>query len=403
MKIVGRLFIHVAVFVLLLSSLIYFRVVIYYPSKQIPFHGKEWYNPYSQIDSLDADKVNLHAHSHQWLGLTNGEGSSKEIQERYADLGYSLAQTSEYGLLNFENKISSYEHGFGVAKIHQLVLNAEKVSWFEFPFFQLTGHKQDILNRLRQDNPNGTLVLAHPKLRNGYSPLEMSQLSGYDLIEVVSRYRVSTEIWDSALVKGNPVFLLGSDDCHSITKEGEIGRVWTYVFKSESEDLVSRLKHGAAVAVSIPFETDEKIIKYHLTHQSPLYEVNLKSDSLHVRFSDELTHVRLTSDGSLGDWIKVDSGEFHTNLNGVDHYCRLELKNKSGVHVYLNPVLRCNKGERPSPVMASFDINYLSTLLHRLPPMIIFLVTLFAWLRINKFNKITINPMRLLKGKRMID
>jgi hypothetical protein len=403
MKIIGHLIKYVVIVVLLISSFIYFRVVVYYPRQQFPFKGKEWYNPYDLVDTGKVDKVNLHAHTHQWYGLTNGEGNSLEIQKKYAGLGYTLAQTSEYSLLNLENKIACYEHGFGVAKIHQLVLNAEKVSWFEYPFFQLTAHKQDILNRLRQDNPNATIVLAHPKLRNGYRSSEMSELSGYDLMEVVSRYRVSTEIWDSALVQGNPVFLLGSDDCHSSSKEGEIGRVWTYVFRSEKEDLISRLKSGSAVAMSIPFEKDQEIQNYHHSHRCPLFEVKIKKDSLHVRFSNDLTQIRMIGDGQIGEWMDVSNGEFLSDLKECHHYCRLELKNEFGVHLFLNPFVRSEKGEQPQPILASWDINYLSTIFHRLPALILLLISLLIWVRRNKFNKVSVKSFRILERKRMID
>src|ERR1700760_4488404 len=62
-----------------------------------PFHGQHWYNPYATVTSdMQWWKVNLHAHTHAWLGLTNGHGSADDARARYRAMGYDAAPVSNY-------------------------------------------------------------------------------------------------------------------------------------------------------------------------------------------------------------------------------------------------------------------------------------------------------------------
>jgi hypothetical protein len=389
------------VVVLVVASL-YFRVVVYQPVERAAFHGDYWHNPYENLSEDKAYKANFHSHTHQWMGITSGHGDHSDMQKEYAQLGYHVAQTSEYNLLNGSNDISVYEHGFGLNKVHQLVFNAQAVNWMEFPLYQWTGHKNDMLHRIKTDNPQSLVVLAHPKLRNGYFPDEMRELSGYELIEVVSRFRVSTEVWDSSLMSGNPAYLLGSDDCHNVFEEEEVGRAWTWIWSDSLADLVSGLKKGRSMGIILPYETKSSIRQYHQTHGCPLDNLVVKDNQL-ILTTSSMDSVRLVSDGKAGKWEAIHQGDWVINLSGIHHYVRVELKDKWDVKVYLNPIIRYNPQNGLAPIQASSKIDYLKTVAYRLPPLLVILITIWYFLRLNKWNEILIQQRYFLKRKRLVE
>ena len=388
--------------ILLFIALLYFRVVYYQPMDRQVFSGNVWDNPYEELFGGKPVKVNLHAHTHQWLGITNGNGEHMDVSKAYKRLGYDIAQTSEYNALNGYNIVPAYEHGFGLNKVHQLVLNAESVNWFEFPLFQWTGHKGDILHRIKEDNNRSTVVLAHPKLRNGYNPDEMKLLSGFDLIEVVSRFRISTDVWDSILVSGNPVYLLGSDDCHNVFDEEEVGRAWTWVWQEDKKQVVEGLLSGKAVGVILPYETNSEIMQYHASHTSPIDKLNVVDDTL-ILNTNAMDSVRFIVDGLAQKWQVLENQEFVETLDSVQHYVRVELKDKNGVKAFLNPIIRKKEGEVLKPIQAAQEINVWATVLYRLPPLLVILLLLRYSFGANKWDVTFVKYFNLIKRKRLVE
>ncbi len=131
-----------AVFILILVILVLQYVVNarYTFPEPHPFSGSYIYNPYRNIDSSKWRLANFHAHTRLYLGLTNGALNTDEsLDSLYKYLGYSIISISNYQSINaFESKnkwyVPVYEHGFLYYKSHQLVLNAKKVNWQDFPF-----------------------------------------------------------------------------------------------------------------------------------------------------------------------------------------------------------------------------------------------------------------------------
>src|SRR5262245_61855581 len=65
-----------------------------FPSAE-PFRGGQLFNPYSR-SVTPWWKVNLHAHSRAWGGLTNGRSTAEETVSRYRAMGYDVAAVSNY-------------------------------------------------------------------------------------------------------------------------------------------------------------------------------------------------------------------------------------------------------------------------------------------------------------------
>jgi hypothetical protein len=202
----------------------------------------------------------------------------------------------------------------------------------------------------------------------------MRYLCDYDLIEVVSRYRISTEVWDSALMAGNPVFLLGSDDCHNYRGQGEVGRAWTHVWCDSHEDILPALRSGRTMAVIIPHETNDGIMQFHTHYQCPLQGITIEENRAFVYLHTQLDSVRMCIDGRYTDWKKIIGTNFSENLDAVKHYIRFELKTKNKVRYFLNPIFRKNDKDEIQAWRSSNEVDELKTFLYRVPPFLLMMV-----------------------------
>jgi hypothetical protein len=59
------------------------------------------------------------------------------------------------------------------------------------------------------------LILNHLGKADAYSQADLAELTGYDAIEVSSKYGVSADYWDAALSAGRPIWGMASDDGHT--------------------------------------------------------------------------------------------------------------------------------------------------------------------------------------------
>src|ERR1051325_4655641 len=149
----------------------------------LPFHGQHWYNPYAAVTSdMHWWKVNLHAHTRAWLGLTSGHGSADEALARYRAMGYDAAPVSNYQAItrsrtNSPSALTAYEHGFNVRKMHFLVLAPRSVDWLDYPLLQGRDEEQHRIDRLRATA--GLVIMAHPQLRHALAKSDLQALTGY--------------------------------------------------------------------------------------------------------------------------------------------------------------------------------------------------------------------------------
>ncbi|MBL4861695.1 MAG: hypothetical protein JKY09_01590, partial [Crocinitomicaceae bacterium] len=186
-------------------SLFYINTTIYNFPDPTPFSGESIFNPYENLPD-SSYRANFHAHSVAWNSVTNGQNSEKDVFEAYTKRGYAIAGISNYHKISVYGKsltdlyVPVYEHGYNVLKSHCLSINGDKVSYFDYPLFQLTSHKQKVIHNIKA---NGAMVaMAHPKFGGGRTFSDMRYLTGYAFTEVLNHYRVSDEYWDEALSAG---------------------------------------------------------------------------------------------------------------------------------------------------------------------------------------------------------
>ena len=219
-----------------------------------PFSGPHWYNPYADLPG-ESLRVNLHAHSAAWGGLTYGDATPEEVVQRYRTLGYDLAAISNYMSVTPPVDpeliyLSAYEHGVSVPQFHLTVIGASSVLPFDYPLWQTIHHKQHVIELLRPRSR--ALVLNHPSKAHGTPAEQMARLTGYTGIEVRSRYHRQSDIWDAALSAGRVVWGMASDDAHRLReKPGAAGNGWMRVHaRDRSADAVlEALREGRFTSI----------------------------------------------------------------------------------------------------------------------------------------------------------
>ncbi|MCA2976718.1 MAG: hypothetical protein INH37_00395 [Myxococcaceae bacterium] len=194
-----------------------------------PFSGERWHNPYAGWRGRFL-KVNLHAHSGAWLGLTAGADTPEAMARRYAEFGYdALALSNYHQVTEVEGAplpmLRAYEHGYNLSKAHRLVLGTSTPVNLDFPL-STRSMRQWLLDVL---GARSALVgLNHPSLRAGHDCDEVERLTGFRLLEVHNAYATSHLEWDCALTAGRLAWGIGNDDSHSAREEG-IGVAWNMV------------------------------------------------------------------------------------------------------------------------------------------------------------------------------
>ena len=340
---------------------------VYNFSEPTAFHGNQWYNPYSTIDTNYLRLSNFQIQSKSYGGVTNGRNNSSErVFSTYKNLGYDVITISDYMKINHYQEdsfphVTVYEHGYGAFKNHQVCLGASEVMWLDFPLFQSKNSKQFVLNELKKKNK--CVAIAHPSLRDAYSVEDMKVLRGYDLIEALSNFKNSLELWDAALSSGNPVFLIADDDAHNLDKPNDYGRVATVIHSANTaeDSLLSALKKGSAygLVVQTP-EGDSHEAKAKRFKKLPqMLAHTVANDSVHLQFSDSIRELKAVGqDGKvlLDLALNNQSSSYTFALADVSHFVRFEVKMKDGSKIDTNPIIRSDDGKIPVAFQAGVDI-----------------------------------------------
>ncbi len=315
-----------------------------------PFQGDYLHNPYENMNPNNWIQTNFHAHTRQFGGLTNGRLNTNEMLDSvYSDLGFDHVGISDYNKINYYDSanpsfIPAYEHGYGIFKIHQLCIGAEKVRYLDYFVFQNLSMKQHTLNRLEKQTR--LAIIAHPSfVKKGYLVDDMKYLSNYKLMEVLNGFRISTAHWDTALSNGHLVYLIGNDDSHDVTDITDVATRFTMINagKNEAEQLLQSLENGNAVGVDFPVKYDETLeqkvnrLKNNLPY---ITQVELRDDTLLISASKPFSKIKF-----IGDEGKILNEQKNKNtasyiIQPEDNYVRTELKFKDGTTLYLNPITR---------------------------------------------------------------
>ena len=320
-----------------------------------PFRGSYLHNPYKDMKPDNWIQANFHAHTRQFGGITNGRVNTNEmLDSAYSALGFDHIGISDYNKINYydsasPNFIPTYEHGYGIFKIHQLCIGAEKVRRLDYLAFQNLSMKQHTLNRLAKQTR--LVIPAHPSfVKNGYLVEDMKYLSNYKLMEVLNGFRISTAHWDTALSNGHLVYLIGNDDSHDVNDITYVGRRFTMINAPENnpEQLMQALENGNAVGVDFsvrPGETWGQKVQRIKNNLPYIKQVELKGDTLLVSASKPFAKIRFI--GQNG--VELDVQKYKRTgmyvIKPNDNYVRVELSFNDWTRLYLNPITRHESSE----------------------------------------------------------
>ena len=359
----ARLLLLFAISVLVLP---YVFVPIYSAHAPTPFSGGSLFNPYQSLGP-SWQRANFHAHSIAWAGITSGHQQPAEVYAAYAQRGYDVIGLSNYHLITRvpadSNFFPVYEHGFSIKKSHQLILGAREVTAIDFPLWQTTSAKQYLLSAMR--DTAALTMIAHPYLRLGYDTTELATMGGFDLLEVRSHWSDASVWWDAVLTAGNPVWAIGNDDVHNITKPKEIGVVWTMVNapNAHAAGILSALRRGAMYVVAAAPGTTP----------AALESVVVQGDTVTTRFSGPMQTIRVIGDSGKVRAELQDTAEIRFVFDAGDHYARVVGTTASGT-LYLNPVLR--SAVQPTPWTVP-SVRPLASLVSRVCAALLWLASLW--------------------------
>lgn len=336
-----------------------------------PFHGSYLHNPYQNMNPDNWIQANFHAHTRQFAGITNGRLNTNEMLDSvYSALGFQHIGISDYNKINNYNSLSpdfipTYEHGYGIFKIHQLCVGAEKVRRVDYIAFQNLSMKQHTLNRLSAQTR--LVIPAHPSfVKKGYLVEDMKYLSNYKLMEVLNGFRISASHWDMALSNGHLVYLIGNDDSHDVLDTRDVATRFTMInaAENETEHLLQALENGNAIAVDFPVkrvETLEQKIERLKNDLPQLTQVELRGDTLLISASKPISKVKfIGQDGKELSEQKNQKTAMYV-IQPEDNYVRCVVTFKGGASFYLNPITR---HESEEIVKQRLDkINYPKTII----------------------------------------
>ena len=359
--------------VLFIVSLFYINTTIYNFPSPLAFKGDKIYNPYQNLPD-SSYRANFHAHSIAWKAVTNGHNTEQDLFDGYTKRGYDIAGISNYHKISTYAKsrtelyVPVYEHGYNIFKSHYLSINSPEVSYFDYPLYQSTSHKQKIIENLKENE--ALIAMAHPKFAGGRSFSDMQHLVGYHFTEVLNHYRISEQYWDKALSAGRLTWIMGNDDTHDIVNEATF-RIWNIIHseKRGPNEIMNSMKNGLNYAISSKNEKcDNNLVSCLLENEVITIQLTNKADSIvFIGQNGKIVHKS----------IKSDSASY--KFKSSDTYIRAVAYN-SNSHMYLNPALRI-KGDIP-PLNCNVDIetNFIKTWLFRILAFI-FSISLVLFIR----------------------
>lgn len=351
-KIIIKFLLATVGWVLTLALCFYTQTTVFDFPETTPFGGEQIHNPYQDLKG-QVIKANFHAHSKAWGGLTNGHNSSKELLDSYEKKGYAFAGISNYFATDPLNRnFTVYEHGINLMKSHKLAINPSSVEYFDYPLYQSLSQKQDIINRLRDND--ALVALAHPNFMKGHSPEDMEQLTGYHFTEVLNHYRTSEEEWDAALKKGKLSWIMANDDTHDIHNE-PTHKIWNeiYVTLPGNNQMTRSLLEGKNYGVSTRNGINDLKIN----------QLKVNGDSVYFDFGRKTKLVKVILDGKISQTLEQQSkGCVFFPQNG--QYMRLVAESDES-SLYTNPLLRYSDKKPELVSHISPVINYPKTYLYR--------------------------------------
>jgi hypothetical protein len=346
-------------FVFLLITLLtidYLPCNIYDFQSPKEFSGTFLYNPYKK-PFTDWEKINFHAHSIAWNGITNGKQSAKTVLDQYKQKGYDYSCISNYESIAKEdeepNSINVYEHGYNISKTHHLVIMPQKVCYQDFPLLQFTSAKQFVIQKLNASAK--AIAIPHPLIREGYSDNDLRKLTGYDLVEVLNHSVNSSCKWDIALSAGKPVWIVGDDDTHNVLDSNQTFTNWTMINSREhnKDSVIENLKNGDAYAVN----------GKNAVNDNELLNVSVDSLSFTVQLRNNADSIKMIGQNGAVKKVLYNTNKASYTFLSNDTYIRAVVYNEATT-MYLNPLIRYDGKDKPENVLTA-KVNFNETILYR--------------------------------------
>lgn len=353
-KAIGTVFVFVVGLFLAVSVLLYIYSPVYDFPPAKPFSGDRFYNPYAGLDLSHLIRANFHAHTRSYNGITDGRNdTNKGISNLYRFLGYGTFSISDYQKINRTNStrewyVPAYEHGFNIRKNHQISLGARKVLWFDFPLFQGVNQEQYVLDLLhtRAD----LVALAHPCIRNSYTPEQLAQLTDYDLMEALNYFCNSESQWDSALSAGRRIYVIAGDDVHNLTNTNQVGGKFNMIDapSNRRRDVLLSLKSGKSYGVDL-FRIEQESYankKKRMESLAKVIDVLVNKNLLKVDLNQKVNRIEFFGqNGRLLETV-LNQNVAEYAIQPSDPYVRIRIELSDKTHYYLNPITRYS-GEWP--------------------------------------------------------
>jgi hypothetical protein len=304
-----------------------------------PFQGPVWCNPYAEFRGPTL-RANFHAHARAWLGLTYGRHDRSEVARRYREAGYQVACISDYQDVappqpDQEVYLPAYEHGLTLGQQHYTVIGSSGAIWFDFPLpWQTLEAKQNVIEALAASAE--LVIINHPNKKEAFSVQDFARLTGYDAVEVATRFAQNRGYWDAALSAGRLVWGTASDDGHDPDRAGHIGRHWMDIDADPDPDSVlAAFRAGRFYSTRREDKFGEE--------QNALQQCRIEDGVLEVRLTRPADFITFVGQGGSLLGSVVDRAVARRPLGPEDSYVRVEIVTE-GLRQYLNPVVRSTGG-----------------------------------------------------------
>jgi hypothetical protein len=235
--------------------------------------------------------------------------------------------------------LPTYEHGYTIGRHHQTLIGADHVDWFDYPLGGSLRQKQHVLDELRPEA--AFLVLNHLRKADAYTIEDLAQLTGYNAIEISSKYGLAFDYWDAALSAGRPIWGMASDDGHTQRTNKShlgIGAVVIHSDERTPEAALRALREGRFHSLRTRRnEAPIELLRCEIENGELVVKIGEEADS--IAFYSEHGELRLETRGR---------DEARYRLAASDPYVRVEV-DAHGARLLLNPVIRWDGVSLPAP------------------------------------------------------
>jgi hypothetical protein len=350
LQILFKIFRGILIFITILVFLQYVVNTKYNFPEPKPFNGEHIYNPYRNADMNEWRMANFHAHSGKLVPFTeNTARSCVLIDSLYNYFGFNIISLSDYQFINRQESkktwyLPVYEHGFQYFKNHQLVINAKRVNWLDFPLPQTLSNEQSVIDHLKVDTT--TLIsIVHPVYRNAYTSYDLKYLGNYNCLEIANHEHLFTSCYDTILSEGHPVFIMADDDAHELTNVKDVCSSFTLVNSYLKRDsLLKSIRTGRAIGVKFNISSlrtnEEK--KDALAKLPEINTIQFKNDTLTVKLSKTVKSIKFIGQHGIEKKIITESQTGNYKFRKQDTYIRTEIECNDGTIYLLNPLFRYN-------------------------------------------------------------